>query len=46
VSSLPLLLLEVRLFKAVRCLLPHSIAMVWAYSILEAFTEREARART
>ena len=42
-SSLPLLLLEVRLFKAVRLFLPRSIATVWAHSILDALAAYEAR---
>jgi hypothetical protein len=43
--SFHLLLLEVRLFKVMRLLLPPLIVTTWADSILDAFAGHEARAR-
>jgi hypothetical protein len=42
--SFRLLLMEVRLFKVVRLLLPPLIVTTWADSILDAFRAHEARA--
>ena len=42
--ALPFLLLEMRLFKTVRWLLPRSVALLWGYSIMDALAEQDARA--